>query len=143
MVASNTGAWHPKDLEMRTFLVVVASSLVVFAAGCSGDYSSTPVSPTAPPPPTPIGSASITIPMGAATLGNRAYSPGEIAVAIGDSITWVNVDTVAHTSTANGGAWDSGSLGPGQQFSTTVRTAGSFAYHCVIHPGMVGTVTVR
>ena len=134
---------------MRNHLAVVASSLVVFAVGCSGNYSSTPVSPTpvsptAPVPPTaPIGSASITIPMGAATLGNRAYSPGEIAVAIGDSITWVNVDTVAHTSTANGGGWDSGSLAPGQQFSTTVRTAGSFAYHCVIHPGMVGTVTVR
>ena len=45
-VASDAGAWHPKDLEMRTYLAAVASFLVVFAVGCSGNYSSTPVSPT-------------------------------------------------------------------------------------------------
>jgi plastocyanin len=131
---------------MRTLLFVLTSSLFVCAAGCSGNYSSTPVAPTpvSVPPPAPVGSpTSITIPMGAASLGNRAYNPGEIAVAVGDTLTWVNTDAVAHTSTANGGGWDSGTLAPGQQFSATLRSAGTFAYHCAIHPGMVGTVTVR
>ncbi|HEX8028437.1 MAG TPA: cupredoxin family copper-binding protein [Vicinamibacterales bacterium] len=130
---------------MRTSLFI-AASLAVFAAGCSND-SPTPIptspSPVAVPPAAPAGSsASITIPMGASSLGNRAYNPGEIAVAVGDTLTWVNTDAVPHTSTANGG-WDSGTLAPGQQFSTTLRAPGTFAYHCTIHPGMVGTVVVR
>jgi plastocyanin len=34
-------------------------------------------------------------------------------------------------------------IGPGRTFSRTFQTAGSFQYHCSIHPGMVGTVSVQ
>jgi plastocyanin len=44
---------------------------------------------------------------------------------------------------ANAGAWNSGSIAPGGKFSMTFTVAGSFPYHCSIHPGMVGTVTVQ
>jgi plastocyanin len=39
--------------------------------------------------------------------------------------------------------WDSGSVAPGGTFSMTFPTAGTFPYHCGIHPNMVGTVTVQ
>jgi plastocyanin len=55
----------------------------------------------------------------------------------------MNNDSIAHTSTANGGAWNSGTMAPGASFSTTFSSAGTFQYHCTIHPGMVGTVTVQ
>jgi plastocyanin len=55
----------------------------------------------------------------------------------------VNNDTTTHTSTGSNGAWDSGSIAPGASFSRTFPAAGSFTYHCTIHPGMVGTVTVQ
>ena len=131
---------------MRTSFVAVVWTLAILTAGCS-TYSPT-LTPTSPspvavPPVAPVGASStITIPIGASTLGNRAYNPGQIAVTIGDTLTWINTDAVAHTSTANGG-WDSGRLGPGQQFSTTLRAAGTFSYRCSIHPDMVGTVVVR
>jgi plastocyanin len=32
---------------------------------------------------------------------------------------------------------------PGSQFSFTFSTAGTFQYHCAIHPGMVGSVVVQ
>jgi plastocyanin len=34
-------------------------------------------------------------------------------------------------------------MAAGRQFSFTFTRAGTFSYHCAIHPGMVGTVVVR
>ncbi|MBW8865752.1 MAG: hypothetical protein JF610_00205, partial [Acidobacteria bacterium] len=59
------------------------------------------------------------------------------------TVTWTNNDSVAHNSVANNGAWNSGTIAPGGNFSMTFPSAGSFPYHCSIHPGMVGTVTVQ
>jgi copper binding plastocyanin/azurin family protein len=42
-----------------------------------------------------------------------------------------------------GGAWNSGSIAPGGTFPRTFSSAGTFQYHCTIHPGMVGTVNVQ
>jgi len=81
--------------------------------------------------------------MGASTLQSTAYNPNPVAITVGGTVIWTNNDTVAHTSTADGGAWNSGSIAAGGTFSRTFSTAGTFAYHCAIHPGMIGTVTVQ
>jgi plastocyanin len=57
-------------------------------------------------------------------------------------VTWSNEDSVGHTVTANGGAFGSGTIAPGTSFTRTFATAGTFAYHCSIHPSMTGTITV-
>jgi plastocyanin len=49
---------------------------------------------------------------------------------------------VSHTITADNGSWDSGSLGKGQSFSQVFTQAGTFTYHCAVHPSMKGTVVV-
>jgi plastocyanin len=85
----------------------------------------------------------VAIPIGAATLANRAFTPDEIDVAVGTTVTWMNTDTVSHTSTSDGVGWDSGNVAPGGQFSFAFQSAGSFPYRCAIHPGMVGTVVVH
>jgi hypothetical protein len=38
--------------------------------------------------------------------------------------------------------WNSGVLSPGASYSVTFNTPGTFAYRCMIHPFMMGTVTV-
>ena len=138
---------------MWSVRILAVSSVLMFATACGGDgYSSSPASPSpvpssAPTPdstPTAGGtSSSVTIPMGAENLGNRAYNPGEVSVSVGGTVTWVNTDRESHTSTSNAAGWDSGIIAPGRQFSSTFSTAGTFPYHCAIHPGMVGTVVVR
>ena len=45
--------------------------------------------------------------------------------------------------TADDGSFDSKSLASNATFSQTFAKAGTFAYHCAIHPGMKGTVTVQ
>ena len=73
----------------------------------------------------------------------RMYAPNPIDIAVGQSVTWTNNDSTAHTSTGNDGSWNSGAIAPGASFSQMFPNAGTFAYHCAIHPGMVGTVAVR
>ena len=81
--------------------------------------------------------------MGASTLGRAAYNPADLTVSVGATVTWTNGDVVSHTSTADANGWNSGIIAPGGQFSFAFPTAGTFSYHCAIHPGMVGNVVVR
>jgi plastocyanin len=126
---------------MRSLRLAILASSLALAAACNG-YSTAEPSPT-PPPTTNGPSTPVTIPMNAETLGNRAFSPDEVSVDAGTTIIWTNTDSVAHTSTADGNSWNSGIVSPGGRFSVTFQTAGTFPYHCTIHPGMVGTVVVR
>jgi plastocyanin len=122
-------------------LVVIATALGCSFA-CAGSYSAAPSSPT--PSPTPDGaSQAVTIPTGAEVLGDRAFAPDQVTIVPGTTVTWINTDSVAHTSTSNSSVWSSGSVAPGSRYSFTFETPGTFAYHCSIHPGMVGTVVVR
>ncbi len=116
---------------------IVLSALLLGSSMACG--SSSPPAPS----PTPSGSSAISIVAGASTRTTTAYAPNPITVSVGGSVTWTNNDSTTHTSTADGGAWNSGSIAPGGQFSRTFPSAGVFAYHCTIHPGMVGTVTAQ
>jgi YVTN family beta-propeller protein len=66
-----------------------------------------------------------------------------IAITAGQTISWLNADSVAHTVTADDDSWDSEDLAPGQRFSKTIDAPGEYAYYCEIHPHMHGTVIVR
>jgi plastocyanin len=125
-----------------TRLVLIAA-VSMLAVACGSD-SSSPSTPAPTPVPTPGGaSTAVSIPVGAEVLGNRAFSPDNLEIDAGTTVTWTNTDSVSHTSTSNASGWDSGIIAPGRQFSFTYQTSGTFPYHCAIHPGMVGTVVVR
>jgi plastocyanin len=88
-------------------------------------------------------SADITIPRGATTPGNVAYSPGNFTVKVGKTVTWVNKDTTPHTVTSmTSGQFDSGNLNPGQTWSHAFTQSGVYKYYCTLHPWMKGNVTV-
>lgn len=89
---------------------------------------------TAAPPPT-SGQATITI-------QNFAYSPVVLQVTAGTEVRAVNRDSATHTWTADDGSWDSGALAKDGEFARRFTAAGSFAYHCAIHPSMKGSVQV-
>jgi plastocyanin len=96
----------------------------------------------------------VTIPEGASSLTDDAYSPNPVEVSIGDTVTWINNDFTSHTATS--GTPDSGSTGmfggtedspeiiepEGGTQSFTFDEAGEFPYYCTPHPNMVGTVVV-
>jgi plastocyanin len=70
------------------------------------------------------------------------FSPPTVQVLAGDQVRWMNHDSRPHTATADGGAFDTGSIAAHGEASATFPTVGSFAYTCRIHPFMHGTVNV-
>ncbi len=88
-------------------------------------------------------------PQGAPAVGvtqvqivNFAYTPANIQVKAGTTVTWTNQDTAPHTVTFKNGMKDSGVLQKGQTFSYTFTTPGAYQYYCTVHPYMTATVTV-
>jgi plastocyanin len=73
------------------------------------------------------------------------YSPASVTVARGGTVKFVNCSASAtqHSSTADGGQWDSHLLAQYAIFEQTYAAAGSFGYHCIPHPFMKGTVVVQ
>ena len=73
-----------------------------------------------------------------------AFSPANITVKKGTTVTWTNQDSAAHTVTETDGKAgpDSGDVAHGKAYSFTYDTVGTFNYNCSIHPEMTGTVTV-
>ena len=74
---------------------------------------------------------------------NTAYSPSPVTVAVGSTVTFKNDDVAPHDARADNGGFSTPVLQPGGTANVTLATAGSFVYHCSIHPGMVGTITVQ
>jgi plastocyanin len=70
------------------------------------------------------------------------FEPDQLTVAPGTTVTWVNDGEEPHTSTADDGTWDSGTLQPGESFSFTFDDPGDYSYLCEIHPNMTATITV-
>jgi plastocyanin len=94
-----------------------------------------------PAPATPVASPVA----GAATvrIANLAFEPSTITIPAGGTVTWRNDDVTPHTVTALDGAFDSGTFDPGASFSWTFPGPGTFAYQCLLHPTMQGSVVVE
>jgi plastocyanin len=79
-------------------------------------------------------------------ITGSGFTPVDIQIAPGQTVTWVNQDSMAHTSTVDNmnvaDKWDSGNINPGQSFSKTFTTPGVYTYHCIIHPNVRGTIRV-
>jgi plastocyanin len=76
-------------------------------------------------------------------ISNFAFDPATITIKVGETVTWTNQDSAAHTVVADDNSWKSDNLEKGASFSRTFDTAGTFTYKCSIHPTMTGTVTVQ
>ena len=63
-------------------------------------------------------------------------------MSVGSTVKWANNGALPHTVTL-GGQFDSGILMPGQTYSRTFGTAGTYNYLCTLHPGMAGTLVVQ
>lgn len=122
--------------------VVSTLVLTLCLAACGGGYKS-PSTPSNGPTPAPAGSTTVIIVSGASTSTTTAFGPNPLTITAGTTISWLNNDNTTHTSVADGGQWASGNVTPGGRFNFTFASTGRFAYHCQIHPNMVGTIIVQ
>ena len=77
------------------------------------------------------------------TIKNGVFSPNPVMVTVGQSVNWLNSDTIAHTAT-DPGVFDTGSIAPTSAADAPVvfNTPGTFNYHCTIHPSETATIIV-
>ena len=83
---------------------------------------------------------------GSIDIKNMMFTPSQITVAKGGTVTWTNNDSTTHTvvdDLSNVGGPASGDIAPGSTYSFTFNKTGSFQYHCSIHPSMRGTIVVK
>ena len=74
------------------------------------------------------------------TIDNLVFSPVDLKAKVGDTVTWINKDIVAHTATARGD-WDV--MIPANKSASLVLTkAGIVEYYCRFHPNMKGRITI-
>jgi plastocyanin len=95
----------------------------------------------------------VDVPLGTSVPGceetNSCFLPADITINAGDTVEWFNVDTAAHTVTggspADGpsGVFDSSLLMADASYAFTFEDTGSYDYFCMVHPWMVGSVTVN
>lgn len=75
-------------------------------------------------------------------IQNFAFQPQNLTVNVGTTVHWTNLDSAPHSATSDSGVWDSNYLFQGQSYQYTFNTAGTFTYHCSVHSGMQGAITV-
>jgi nitrite reductase (NO-forming) len=89
----------------------------------------------------------VSITTGSSTKTTDAFQPNPAQVSVGSTVTWTNEDAQPHTVNSGenatpDGTFDSGILAPAATYDFTFTEAGEYPYFCLLHPNMVGTVSV-
>jgi amicyanin len=149
-----------KRYSARALFVLLAFAAMLVLAACggstgnSGGTTPTPTQAANTPTTAPAGNTPTATPSGSkmavsiTTSGTFAFSPATITIKVGTTVTWTNNTGAPHTVTSDDGTtFDSGINTPiaanGGTFSFTFAKAGTFTYHCQIHPFMKATVIVQ
>jgi plastocyanin len=77
------------------------------------------------------------------TIKNFSFNPPNLAISVGDTVTWVNEDRPRHSAWEDSSdAFDTGLLANGDSASVTFNSVGSFSYRCRPHGNMRGSITI-
>jgi plastocyanin len=75
------------------------------------------------------------------TMANMNFGQMPSGLKVGDSVVFVNRDSVPHTITARDHSFDL-RVGPGQRGRVTLAKAGTIPIYCILHSQMRGTLSV-
>jgi plastocyanin len=151
---------NPKETLMRKskLSVLLGAALLVLSACTSGGTASPSSAPASNPAASPasasaaasgggsgaaacaVGSTTGTV---AATIKNFAFSPNPVTAKVGESITWTNQDSAPHTVTLDDGGCTTDRIASGTSATLTFSAAGTYPFHCSVHPNMKGTIQVN
>ena len=76
-------------------------------------------------------------------IANFNFTPAELTVPVGGTVTWSNNDDAPHTVTSADKVFSSPSINTDAQFTFTFAAPGTYAYFCAIHPFMTAKVVVQ
>ena len=83
--------------------------------------------------------------VGGVTIDNYSFTPATLTIPVGTTVTWTNRDSEVHTVVADDTApsFKSAGLDTDDSFSFTFNKAGTYSYHCSLHPHMAGRIIVQ
>lgn len=76
-------------------------------------------------------------------IGKFKFDPGELIVAPGDTVIWINDDPVPHTVSSEDASWESDRLDASDQWELVVLEGMSESYICRYHPTMTARLQLR
>jgi plastocyanin len=138
-------------------MTVVLGVLLLTACGSvttsgAGAAAPTTIGQTQVPTPTPTVAPITTTPASGSTQtlmiindsnGSFGFSPVTFTIKVGTTVIWKNMSSAPHTVTSDDGqTFDSGTVQVGGTFQFTFKNAGTFSYHCNIHPYMRAKIIV-
>ena len=80
-------------------------------------------------------------PSNAVSIENNTFTPETLTIKVGETVTWMNNDSVMHNVVAD--EFSSDNLSNGDSFEFTFEEAGTYTYICSIHPAMSGEIIVE
>ena len=124
--------------------LLVATALIAVACGGGGGSTTGPstnpgTNPGTGNPTTPA----TPVATNAVSVQDNQFSPKDISVSVGTTVTWTWAAGVADHNVAFGDGPASANLRGGATYTRTFGTAGTFTYSCTLHAGMNGTVLVK
>jgi plastocyanin len=116
-------------MRIHWLMPALSAASVLLASGCGSDSSG----PSGNPPPD-----------GDILVQNDHYNPPTLTVSAGSSVTWAwDSNGEPHTVTFDADPNQTSGVKSSGTYEHTFATAGTFAYHCQVHPTtMKGTITV-
>ena len=144
ITSPTTAPDHPRSSRTALLAAAAAFAAVALLAACSGSSGYGSSSPKTTAAGVPAAHTSGTS-GSAITIDNFAFSPTPLHVKHATKVTVTNKDSTTHTWTADSGSalmWTSPDLPTGSSYSFTFTKAGTYSYHCKIHPSMTGSVVV-
>jgi plastocyanin len=124
-------------MSLRSFVLPGATAIVVAVLALTlRTQVATPAASSAKPVSSQARHVTVAI-------HNYDFAPKSLTVTVGTRVTWTNDDATAHTATADGGGFDTGTVAPKASRTVDFTHPGTFTYHCAFHAFMTATVTVK
>jgi plastocyanin len=123
-------------------LLLLALCLTLGLAACGGDDDEEPAAPAETATEQPASGGAGAGDVVEIKMKDIQFDPADATVKVGQTVKWVNEDSVDHDVSADNGEFKSELFGQGGDFETKLDKAGTVPYVCTVHPNMKGTLTV-
>ena len=147
--ANAMGSWEFSGNAIALHTKNTTAFTVSYSVSATKSEKSAPISAMPIAPITHM----VSISQGASSPGcetrNECYLPSSLEIKVGDTVSWINNDTAAHTVSSGNptdgldGVFDSGLFMAGNHFDFTFDDAGEYTYFCMVHPWMAGLIVVN
>jgi plastocyanin len=138
-------------MRHRPLVALAAGAMLILGACSSSAATSAPAAaPSAAPSveasaPPAAGSACVESAAAgevAVAIKDFAFGPADIQAKVGQTVTFTNGDSAPHTATLDDGTCTTPNIAGGGSDGLMFSAAGSYPFHCNVHPNMKGTITV-